>query len=363
MFGPFLGVVEQFVGETAVLGGGLPPAAGPGDGPQRGDAVFQLDHGLGAGADEDVFPVFQEEGVGRRIHQPQRPVELQGRRPLRRGKLLGKDHLDYLSRPDGLPRTVHHGAEGRLVHVAGKAFLFHDLALNVGGGLQPLFQLGDAAQGVVVGRPGRGEGVHVGADGEFDRMPHVVENDHFVREEHDHFGRVQGRFGFGKLFEAVDGLVAQESHRAAEEGRQSGDGHGLLILEDLAQGGDPFAHGMFPRSVGDEGLALFNGEDPRRTGTDEGVAAEAFAALNGLQQEDVFVACKAAQHGNGGFQVGQFFPENRDQIALGGVLLECLVIHLLSSLSLEWTVKKNALRELFRSAYRLHKKRRIRHRL
>lgn len=108
VFGAFLLVAEQFVGQFAVQRGSRAAFAGSGDRAHHSRAVLQFHQRLRRGTDQHPFADLQIEGVRRGIDQPQRPVELQRRQVDFGGELQRRHHLDDVAFIDMLFRFFDH---------------------------------------------------------------------------------------------------------------------------------------------------------------------------------------------------------------------------------------------------------------
>ena len=71
MFGPFLGIGKEFLGESTVLFGGLAPGASTGQGADRHDPIDDSSHDFWAAADKGAFGGSQQEHKGARVDDPQ----------------------------------------------------------------------------------------------------------------------------------------------------------------------------------------------------------------------------------------------------------------------------------------------------
>ena len=96
MLGTLLRVRHEVRRECVVLFRGLAARAGPGDGADVDPAMDRADMDFRRTTDEREIPHFQDEHVGRGIHKPQRPVEIDRWLVEIRLEALARDELENI---------------------------------------------------------------------------------------------------------------------------------------------------------------------------------------------------------------------------------------------------------------------------
>ncbi len=306
VLGALLRVRAQFGLEPRVLLGGASARTGSGDGAGGSGASGEFDEFLRRGADEGLAAEAQEEVVGRRIHQPERPVERQGRHRRFGSELLRGNDLDDLPGADvlfallddGLVfRRGHFGFEGVGMCRRGGRFLLFGEAPGDGFGAEQAF-----AERVDLGaRRGigpRGVVPRVRRDRDEDGLAHVVEDDERIRQEEGGERRARFAHEADARHEVPHRVVGEIADGAALEGREFRRGGEFLP-------GEACAHAVqrVRRTVLDEDLL---GVEP-----EIGVASADFAAVDAFQKKDVLLVRNARQHGDGSLAIGEEFAKDR----------------------------------------------------
>ncbi len=230
VLGALLRIGEEFGGEGFVLLRRLAPPARPGDGTDADAPLDRLHVHLGRATDEGEFVAeLEAEHVGRGIHVPQGPVEVDGTpgevvfKPLR-----GHD-LEDVAGEDVILRFQHHAlvflarrvaAHGRLGRLS------HERKGREGPRFAELFDEAiDAFAGGGVGSGGVGEVVGAEIGHELQLAEAVVENDESLGDDKGHVGQSEPfirRRGHGR-FEESHHVVAEKSDRSSREDRQALD--------------------------------------------------------------------------------------------------------------------------------------------
>ncbi len=156
-------------------------------------------------------------------------------------------------------------------------------------------------------------------------MLDVVEGEDFVEEHQAGVGHPEIVFGErGEAFDLADDVVGEEADGSGGEGREPGNAGGLVAVEGVFEQGEDVAFkGCCLAGFGD--LDRFSPRDDFFVwaDADEGVAAYAFAALDGLEHEAFRFACgETEEGGDWGFEVGCEAAVDGDEGVSGGESLE-----------------------------------------
>ncbi len=206
------------------------------------------------------------------------------------------------------------------------------------GASEPPQEALDLDNGGVVGRAGVLAGRDVGvAEGQH-LVLDVVEDQQGVGEQKQAIVELQVVRGpHGQTLEEAHQVVADHAHRAADEARQRGRRHISVAPQQVREDMQRIApavlqgDGLRPGALSDGGRLALGAEDQQRVAAQERVAGQAFAALDGFQQERVGPPLRdLAEGGYGRLHVRQHLAPDGDQVAffgLGGELLTGRVEH------------------------------------
>ena len=256
--------------------------------------------------------------IGRRVHGPQRAVDVERVYVRVAREALRIDALDDVARDDVLDDPLDVGKVGLAIHVRPHGRIVRGRPHRVGRRNrlpfgQPRDHLVDPELRLAVSRlriavePGMG-----------DDADHVLE----MIEHQDRVDELEQRFGqpvdipLGRRdarLEVPDRLVGEVADRAAAERRQIRVGH---QLEPLQLGLDQLER-ILRTAAGRPHHAV-------RLGSDEGEAARPLAAFDGFEQERVIAPLDLEEGGDGGFQIREHLAVDGGEIARagGGDLLE-----------------------------------------
>ena len=170
-----------------------------------------------------MIPILDEEEIGRRIDQAQRPVDGQRRGRQRAGEALRKHHLNDLAVGNVLPGLVDHPMKVGGFHIGPgmQSFRLPGGGRNDGwrGLAQTIPDHPDPGFGVRVGGGRRRKAVHVRTGHHNHGMADIVEHNHVVGQHHAGFRIFIVGFRRRQLFKLIDGLVADVADRAREKPR------------------------------------------------------------------------------------------------------------------------------------------------
>ncbi len=122
---------------------------------------------------------------------------------------------------------------------------------------------------------------------------------------------------FGDVFHQPDGVVGEESHRAAREGGQIR----IFHAAEAAQEGSEFRQGVALEGFGllarNFNAAAAGAKDVQRIAAEEGIAREFLADFHAFQQEGARAGFAQFEQGRDGrFQIRQKIPDQGDDIPL-----------------------------------------------
>jgi hypothetical protein len=310
MLGAFLFVLEEAVGQLAVLLFGGAAGAGAGDGAEGGGAVVEADHGFGGGADEGAAGSLEEEEVGGGVDVALGAVEADEVVGGGADEGLGDDALDDVALVDVVLDLGDHALEV-LGGMDGQGLADGGLA---GGGARGdgFGQRGEeilhAGGGGIEERVGFAvllEGEGEGGEGVVD----VVEDEEGVGDDELGHGALGRELVGHARLEEVDHLVGEIADEAAAEAGQAGEVREGIGLHEGAQDGQGVAlvgDALFVDALADDDIVAEDGDAGAGGDAHEGIAAPAFAALGAFEEEEVgVVGGETGEDGDGRFGVGQ----------------------------------------------------------
>ena len=137
VLGPLLGVVDQALGEAAVLLLVCAARVGAGDRPRLDPVAADLDQRLRRGAGDLEVAELEEVHVGRGVDRAQAAVDREGLDRRRRREALRGDDLEGVAGVDVLDDPRDRGFELLALHVGGEARAARRRAARAGTGTAP----------------------------------------------------------------------------------------------------------------------------------------------------------------------------------------------------------------------------------
>ena len=150
-----------------------------------------------------------------------------------------------------------------------------------------------------------------------DLLIDVIEHDHDTRHDQQGLGHVQHvRLGDLHRLDILDHVITDIAERAGRHGRQGLVSRGAGVAHKRLQCGDGVAilrFGIRERGIaGDLCRAIQDAEPAVRFQPDKGIAAQTFAARNGLEQKAAGRLVAELQHGcNGCFNIPDAPPDDQ----------------------------------------------------
>jgi hypothetical protein len=350
VLGALLRVALELLGEQLILAGIRAARPGAGDRVRRQTIPLGLQKQLGRGADDLEAGGPDEEQVRTRVDASQRTIERDAiERGARRGigrqrerlasgehdldRFAGRDRV--LGDLDGVDVRV--AAQARLDRVGerGRAAAGSAPGQLGGAGSRRPFEgfedrrLGDPVATLEVGGLGMQRGD--GAEG----VGEMVEDQHEVSLDeggHRHADGVSLRERH-RGFEDRDGVVAEGADRSASEARHAVGGLDPAARHERADGIE-WVRGVDglgrqvrairrdrDRSRLDASAAVAHLEEPAGADAQEGIAAEALAALDRLEEVGRPAVIEAQEGTDRGLQVGGAGGAQQDRVGVGGEAL------------------------------------------
>ena len=297
VLGPLLRVVDQPLGEAAVLVLAAPARRGAGDRPRLDPVAGDLDQRLRRGAGDLEVAELEEVHVGRRVDRAQAAVDREGldRAPAPRSAARGRPgRRRRRGRTRRSASTAASNCSRSMLETNSRRLGDRGAARDRHGAAQALAHLGDRRGGALVGGVDPAVLLGEGAGEDRQLVPQVVEDDHRVGHHQRHVGKPE-RVGVGlaERLHRAHQVVAEEADGAAGERRQALDrgrpelgqagGDGAVgVGRRLAAARPGAGGGLLPAPLRERAVAP--AQQRPRSQADEGVAAD-LALLGRLQQE------------------------------------------------------------------------------
>ena len=324
----FLLVGEEFSGQGYIFFGSAPARPGAGDRAGLDRAALGTGHHF-RGRSRDHQPVKVEViHVRRRVHHPERPVEVEGVDGERRLEALGRDDLDDVPGGHVVLGLAHH------LEIPLPAGIGHRLGKRPASRTAPRkaqsvgerradFADGclDLCLGGVVGLVGQARVGNAGVYHHLDHVAGAVEDQHAVGQQEHRIGKTQRVLdAFRETLEATYRVVGQIADETAVEGGQTLDVRGDHVLKYVPERRQGIrALGGFGPAVAQIAAldlvspALDNDSRPR---SQKRIAGDALAAFDRFHQERRAAVPYPEEGGHRGVAVGEDFPPDRNQVRL-----------------------------------------------